>query len=161
MRPCVALAAGVRSSPRCSLVYSLAFSVWASVSPALQRPDWEAVAAHVGEPQAPRALITWTLGEASLRYYLSTGSFQVAPSDGYSWFVHEIDFISHSHAPPVPQRLLGARFEQVEYARVGGLYVRRYALPDGELAHLRLRTIRSARLGFRSNGVLLDGIGPG
>ncbi len=39
--------------------------------------------------------------------------------------------------------------------------MRRYALPGPELAHLRLRTIRSADLGFRSNGVLLDGIGPG
>jgi len=143
------------------VAYSLGFSIWASASASLQRPDWDAAAAALGEPTAPRALVTWTLGAASLRYYLSTVSFQVRPSDGFSWYVHEIDFVSDGPAPPVPPRLLGPRFRQVGYEDAGRLWVRRYALPDDALAHLRLRTIRSADLGFRSNGVLLDGIGPG
>jgi hypothetical protein len=104
-------------------------------------------------------MITWTLGEGPLRYYLSTGSFQVEPSDGFDWYVHEVDFISDGPAPPVPKRLLGPRFRQSAYAKVGRLYVRRYALPDSELAHLRLRVVRGARLNFGSNAVLLDGIG--
>jgi 4-amino-4-deoxy-L-arabinose transferase-like glycosyltransferase len=141
------------------VVYSFAFSIWASVSPALQRPDWDAVAARLGEPEAPRAMVLWTLGAASLRYYLSTGSFQARPSEGYAWAVHEIDFISDGPAPPVPQRLLGPRFRQTGYEKVGRLYVRRYALPGPDLAHLRLRRIRAAELNFRSDGVLLDGIG--
>jgi 4-amino-4-deoxy-L-arabinose transferase-like glycosyltransferase len=140
--------------------YSLGFCVWAGFSPGLQRPDWRAVAAKLGEPTAPRAMVSWTLGEASLRYYLSTGSFQVQPSDGFDWLVHEVDFVSEGPAPPVPERLLGPRFHQVAYQRAGSLYVRRYALPGTDLAHLRLRTVRGADLGFRSNGVLLDGIGP-
>jgi hypothetical protein len=142
------------------VAYSLGFCVWVSVSPALQRPDWDAVASHIGEPHAPRAIVLWTLGAASLRYYLSTGSFQVQPSDGYSWSIHEVDFVSDGSAPPVAQRLLGPRFHQVGYEQVGRLYVRRYALPGPDLAHLRLRRIRDAELSFRSNGVLLDGIGP-
>ena len=32
---------------------------------------------HIGEPEAPRATVTWVLGEAPLRYYLSTGAIQV------------------------------------------------------------------------------------
>jgi hypothetical protein len=143
------------------VVYSLGFSILASASPSLQRPDWKAVAAKLGEPSGPRATIAWTLGEASLRYYLSTGSFQVQPSDGFDWDVHEIDFVSQGSAPPVPARLLGPRFRQVDYGPAGSLWVRRYALPGPELAHLRLGVIRDADLGFRSNGVLLDGIGPG
>lgn len=143
------------------VIYSLGFCVWASFSPALQRPDWNAVSARLGEPDAPRAIVLWTLGSASLRYYLSTGSFQVLPSDGYSWSVHEVDFVSDGPAPPVSAHLLGPRFHQVAYDRVGRLYLRRYALPGSDLAHLRLRYIRNADLGFRSNGVLLDGIGPG
>jgi mannosyltransferase len=143
------------------VAYSLGFSIWASASPSLQRPDWEAVAAELGEAESPRAMVTWTLGEASLRYYLSTGSFQVQPSEGFAWHVHEVDFVSDGPAPPVPQRLLGPRFRSAGNERVGRLWVRRYALPGGELAHLRLRRIRDADLGFRSNGVLLDGIGPG
>jgi uncharacterized membrane protein len=142
------------------VAYSLGFSVWASLSPALQRPDWDAVATRLGEPEAPRAIVAWTLGAASLRYYLSTGSFQVQPSDGFSWSVHEVDFVSDGPAPPIPVSLLGPRFRQVSYEPVGRLYVRRYALPGPDLAPLRLGMVRDARLGFRSNGVLLDGIGP-
>jgi 4-amino-4-deoxy-L-arabinose transferase-like glycosyltransferase len=142
------------------VAYSLGFSVWASLSPALQRPDWDAVAADLGEPTVPRATVTWTLGEASLRYYLSTGSFQAQPSEGFGWLVGEVDFISDGPAAPPPSRLLGPGFRRVGYRKAGRLYVRRYATPGPGLVPLRLRAIRDAELGFRSNGVLLDGIGP-
>ncbi|HEV7774162.1 MAG TPA: glycosyltransferase family 39 protein [Conexibacter sp.] len=142
------------------VAYSLGFSIWASVSPALQRPDWSAVGAAIGEPTAPRAMVTWTLGEASLRYYLSTGSVQIHPSEGFQWWVGEVDFISDGPAPPPPAKLLGPGFRQAGYEQVGRLYVRRYARRGPGLAPLRLRAIRNARLGFHSNGVLLDGISP-
>jgi hypothetical protein len=106
-------------------------------------------------------MVTWTLGEASLRYYLSTGSVQVHPSEGFQWLVGEIDFISDGPAPPPPARIFGPGFREVGYERVGRLFVRRFATPGPELRPLRLRTIRDAELGFRTNGVLLDGIGPG
>jgi mannosyltransferase len=140
--------------------YSLGFCILASLSPGFQRPDWEAVAAKLGEPQAPRAMVGWTLGHASLRYYLSTGSFQARASEDFVWHVHEIDFISDGPAPPVSPALLGPRFRQVGYERAGRLHVRRYALPGSDLARLRLNRVRRASLNFRSNGVLLDGIGP-
>ncbi|MGH2973955.1 MAG: hypothetical protein ACRDLL_03695, partial [Solirubrobacterales bacterium] len=139
---------------------SLGFSIWASVSPALQRPDWDAVAAAIGEPARPRAMVTWTLGEASLRYYLSTGSVQVRAADGFRWWVGELDFISDGPAPPPPRRVVGSGFRQIGYERVGRLYVRRYVVPGPGLEPLRLRRLPWAELGFRSNGVLLDGIGP-
>jgi mannosyltransferase len=140
-------------------VYSLGFCLAASLTPSLQRPDWDAAAAAVGEPEAPRAMVSWTLGHASLRYYLSTGSFQARPSEGFAWHVHEVDFISDGPAPPVPPDLLGPRFRQVGYERAGRLQIRRYALPAADLARLRLKRVRSAQTNFRSNGVLLDGIG--
>jgi mannosyltransferase len=142
------------------VAYSLGFCIFVSASPAWQRPDWRAVAARLGEPRAPRAIVLWTLGAASLRWYLSTGSFQVQASDEFAWSIHEAEFVSDGPAPPVPRRMLGPRFRQVSYERVGRLYVRRYALPGPDLAPLRLRRIRGADLGFRSNSVLLDGIGP-
>ncbi len=142
------------------VAYSLGFTIWASFSPALQRPDWDAVAAELGEPSTPRAMVTWTLGEASLRYYLSTGSFQVTAADGYHWLVGEVDFISDGPAPPVAARRLLPGFRQTGYERVGRLYVRRYETPGPGLAPLRLRSARTAPLNFRTNGVLLDGIGP-
>jgi mannosyltransferase len=139
--------------------YSLGFSLLASLSPAFQRPDWEAVAAKLGEPQAPRAMVSWTLGHASLRYYLSTGSFQVLPEEGFAWYVHEVDFISDGPAQSPPAELIGPRFRQVGYERAGRLHIRRYALPGSDLARLRLAKVRRADLNFRSNGVLLDGVG--
>jgi len=142
------------------VAYSLGFCVLASLSSRFQRPDWDAVAARLGEPDAPRAVVSWTLGHAALRYYLSTGSFQAEPTDGFTWFVHEVDFVSNGPAPPVPARLIGPRFRQVGYERVGGLRLRRYALPGPDVARLRLRGVRDAQLGFGSNGVLVDGIGP-
>ena len=108
-----------------------------------------------------RAIVTWTLGEAPLRYYLPEGAFQVKAADGYRWFVHELDFVSDGPAPPVPSSLRGAGFRELGYERIGRLYLRRYAAPGSSLLPLRLRWVRRASLGFRSNGVLLDGIGVG
>jgi hypothetical protein len=143
------------------VTYSLGFSVWASLSPGFQRPDWDAVASALGEPTKPRAMVTWTIGQASLRYYLSTGSFQVRPAEGFEWWVGEVDFISDGPAPPPPRRLVGPGFRQVGHEQVGRLYIRRYAHLGPGLAPLRLRIVRDADLGFRTNGALLDGIGPG
>ncbi len=142
------------------LAYSLGFCVWASASPSLQRPDWSAVAAHLGEASAPRATVTWTLGLASLRYYLPSKAIQVAPADGYHWLVHEVDFVSDGKAPPPPQRLLGSGFRQVALEDTGRLDIRRYAVPGPGLAPLQLRQLKTAELNFRTNGTLLDGVGP-
>jgi len=141
--------------------YSLAFCVWASVNPDLQRPDWDTVAATIGEPTAPRATVTWALGEAPLRYYLSTGAIQVTPADGYDWLVHEVDFVSDGNVPPPAAGLLGPGFRETSREDTGRLFVRHYELAGPGLAPLRLRRLRDADLNFRSNGVLLDGIGPG
>lgn len=142
------------------LAYSFGFCVWAAASPDLQRPDWEAVAARLGEPDGPRATVTWVIGEAPLRYYLSTGAIQVKPSEGYDWLVREVNFVSIGPAPPPPRRLIGPQFRETGGERVGELFVRRYRVPGRELAPLRLRTLRYADTNFRNNGVLLDGIGP-
>jgi len=141
--------------------YSLGFTVLAGSSPSLQRVDWGAAAERLGEPEAPRAIVSWTLGQAALRHYLSTGSFQVRASEEFPWYVHEIEFISDGEAPPVPRRLLGPGFAEAGYESVGALRIRRYALPGPDVARLRLRRVDDASLNFGSNTVLLDGIGPG
>ncbi|HYH54632.1 MAG TPA: glycosyltransferase family 39 protein [Solirubrobacterales bacterium] len=143
------------------LAYSLGFSIWASATPELHRPDWEAVAERLGEPEGPRATVTWVIGEAPLRYYLSTGAIQLKASEGYDWLVREVNFVSIGSAPPPPRRLIGPRFRETAYEEVGELFIRRYRVPGPELAPLRLRTLRWADTNFRNNGVLLDGVGPG
>ena len=142
------------------LAYSLAFCVWVSVAPNFQRPNWDAIAARLGEPQAPRATVTWTLGEGPLRHYLATGAFQARAAEGYRWLVHEVNFVSEGDAPPPARRLLGPGFQQSSRERAGGLVIRRYRVPGARLEPLRLRLLREARLNFRNVGVLVDGVGP-
>jgi mannosyltransferase len=142
------------------IAYSLVFSIWVNFDEELQRPDWQAVADHLGEPEAPRATVLWVLGEAPLRYYLSTGAIQLKASEGYDWLVREIDFVSDGPASPPPQRLLGGGFREVSSEEVGRLFIRRYRLDRPGLAPLRLRHVRKAHLHWRNNGVLLDGVGP-
>jgi uncharacterized membrane protein len=151
------------------VAYSLGFCIWASTDPDLQRPDWRAVADHLGKAEGPRATVTWVIGEAPLRWYLTDGAFQDKPSDGaiqlkpsegYDWLVREVNFISLGQAPPPPQRLLGPHFREVAYEKAGELYIRRYRVAGPELAPLRLRGLNNAETNFRNNGVLLDGVGP-
>ncbi len=142
------------------LAFSLGFCVWVSFSPDFQRPNWNAVAARLGEPRQPRAMVTWTLGEAPLRHYLSTGSMQVRAADGYPWLVGGIVAISEGHAPPLSRQMLGPGFREVGHEEAGALFIRRYQLPGPGLAPLRLRALRHAQLHFRNVGVLLDGVGP-
>jgi mannosyltransferase len=139
--------------------YSLAFCVWVSFDEELQRPDWHRVAERLGEPAAPRATVLWTLGEAPLRYYLSTGAIQVKPSEPFDWLVREIDFVSDGPAPP-PRRLLGAGFREVAHEGLGRLFLRSYRLDVPGLAPLRLSKVREAPLHWRTNGILIDGVGP-
>jgi uncharacterized membrane protein len=142
------------------LVYSLGFCVLASASPQFQRPDWSAVAQRLGEPERPRAMVTWLLAGASLHYYSPIGAFQVRAAEGYPWQVGEIDLISQGWVPPPPRRQIGPGFLESGHEEVGSLFIRRYELPGPGLAPLRLRSLSKVRLNFRSNGVLLDGIGP-
>jgi len=141
------------------LAYSFAFCVWVSVYPDLQRPNWDAVAGRLGEPSAPRATVTWTIGEAPLRYYLANGALQVRGREGYEWLVHEVSFISQGSVPP-PAGLLGPRFRDAGEEYAGSLLIRRYRVPGRGLAPIEIPKLRRAPLNFRSTGVLLDGIGP-
>jgi mannosyltransferase len=141
------------------LVYSFGFSVWASFSPDLQRPDWSAVADKMGEPDAPRATVTWTIGQAPLRDYLGTGAIEVIPSEGYDWLVREVNFVSYGEVPPPAPGMLGPGFRETGREQVGQLFIRRYRVPGPGLVPLHLRRVDSVDLNFRTNGVLLDGVG--
>lgn len=142
------------------LAYSLGFSVWASVSPELQRPDWSVVAEKLGEPEKPRAMVTWTIGQAPLRDYLETGAIEIKPSERYEWLVREVNFVSYGEAPPPPRHMLGPGFRETAREDAGQLFIRRYEVPGPGLVRLRLSRVDEADLNFRSNGVLIDGIGP-
>jgi uncharacterized membrane protein len=142
------------------VAYSLGFCVLVSADEQFQRPDWDKVAAVIGEPTTPRAIVTWTVGEAPLRYYLSTGAIQISAQERYDWRVGEIDFVSDGETPAPPQRLLGPSFREIGHESTGRLYIRHFGARGPGLAPLPLRHLRDADLDWRTSGVLLDGIGP-
>jgi hypothetical protein len=84
----------------------------------------------------------------------------VRGSEGYDWLVHEVNFVSQGHVPPPAPRLIGKRFQHAGREYAGSLLIRRYAVPGGGLAPIKIPRLRHAPLNFRSTGVLLDGIGP-
>jgi 4-amino-4-deoxy-L-arabinose transferase-like glycosyltransferase len=139
------------------VAYSLGFSVWTNFDPSLQRPDWRAVAAGLGEPAGPRAMVTWMLGAGVLRHYLAAGAFQVVP-EGERWFVGEVDLISNGPAPPGRPPGLGPSFRRAGGRTVGRFQITRYESP--RLARVSVRELENAPVGFRNARVLMDGIGP-
>ncbi|MFN8160668.1 MAG: glycosyltransferase family 39 protein [Solirubrobacterales bacterium] len=138
------------------LAYSLGFTVWASFDSSLQRPDWRGVAHRLGEPREPRALVTWVLGAAPLRYYLPSSPFQVEPR-GERWYVHEVDLVSKGPLRSRPAGI-GPQFRRAGSTPFGRLVITRFRAPG--LAHLGVRALKEADLGFPNSRVLLDGIGP-
>lgn len=138
------------------VAYSLAFWVATAVTPSLQRPDYREVAIRLGEPDLPRAIVTWALGAAPLKHYLGTRAGLLFP-EGEVWFVHEIYLVSQDTAMPRRWRFAPG-FARDETFTVGDLDVTRYVTPG--LLHLPARALGNAEIGFRSNRVLLDGIGP-
>ena len=116
---------------------------------------------QLGEPAAPRAIVTWALGEASLRYYLSTGAFQVAPPKATTGSSTKSTSSPTAGCPRRRRACSAPASAKPAHEGAGRLFVRRYELPGPGLAPLRLRRLRGAELNFRTTGVLLDGVGPG
>ena len=138
------------------VAYSLGFWAATTFTPSLQRPDYRQVAIRLGEPDLPRAIVTWTLGAGPLKHYLGTHAGLLFP-EGEVWFVHEIYVVSRQTELP-KQWAFAPRFQRGETFAVGDLDVTRYATRG--LEHLPARALGRAEIGFRSNRVLLDGIGP-
>jgi mannosyltransferase len=138
------------------VVYWLGFWVATGFTSSLQRPPYRSVAIELGEPDGPRATVTWLLGMAPLRHYLGTHAIQADP-EGETWFVHEIEIVS-SGATLAASWRPAAGFQPAGTTTVGRLRITRYVTKG--LRYLPVRALQDADTGFRSNRVLLDGIGP-
>jgi len=138
------------------VLYSLGFWVATGFTSSLQRAPYRSVAIDLGEPDAPRAMVTWLLGVGPLRHYLGTHAVQAVP-EGQVWFVHEIDVISQDVDMPRTWKLAPG-FRRAGETTVDRFTITRYTTKG--LAHLPVRSLQKAKIGFRSTRVLLDGIGP-
>jgi 4-amino-4-deoxy-L-arabinose transferase-like glycosyltransferase len=132
-------------------VYWLAFDVYVTRTPNLQRPDFRDLAAQLGPPQWPRAIVTWKLASDPIRFYLDGHSRRayrgIVP-------VREIDVVSKPVVAGKPPGLpLG--FRPVERRRLERLTLIRYMSPH--LQKVPFHVLRDARTGFGRNAVVVDG----
>jgi mannosyltransferase len=133
--------------------YWLAFAIRVDTTAGLQRPDWRQIAARLGQPRHPRAIVTWTLGTAPLRLYLHDGS-QRFESGGGPLHVPEVDLVTKRGDVRAPDRL-EKRFPYRKVIPLGRFTVISYRAPHA--VSLGRRVLRGLPTGFGSNAVMVDG----
>ncbi len=132
--------------------YWLAFDVYVTQTPNLQRPDLRTPTERLGPPRGPRAIVAWKLAADSVIFYLADGAQRF--SEG-SLRLKEIDVISKPlvegrppHLPPAFRAVERVRFQRLTLVR----YVSRR--PHTVWFH----TLHAVPTGFGANGVVVDGL---
>ncbi len=133
--------------------YWALFAVHVDTTAGLQRPEWRQIAARLGSPRHPRAIVTWTLGDAPLRFYLHDGAEHVGPGKG-PLRVPEVDLVTKRGDVRAPD-LLEGRFPHREVVPLGRFTLIRYRAPRRQVLGLRL--LRHLPTGFAGNSVIIDG----
>ncbi len=132
-------------------VYWLAYDVYVTHTPNLQRPDFRDLAEQLGPPQRPRAIVTWKLAADPIRFYLDGPSRRayrgVLP-------IREIDVVSKPVVAGKPPGLPPG-FRPVERRRLERLTLTRYVSP--RIRQVPFHVLRDARTGFGRNAVVADG----
>ncbi len=131
--------------------YWLAFDVYVTRTPNLQRPDIRAVASALGPARVPRAIVGWRLAGDPLRWYLGDGALR--------WFgggerVSEVDLVGkrvvaerNANLPPV--------FRPAGVVRMNRLTIARYVSPRPVL--LWKHELDALRIGYATDTIVLDG----
>ncbi|MBS1887667.1 MAG: glycosyltransferase family 39 protein [Actinobacteria bacterium] len=131
--------------------YWLAFDVYVTQTPNLQRPDWNAAAKALGPARSPRAIVTWRLAGDPLRWYLGDGAMH--------WFggperIREVDLVGKKVVAEQPAKL-PAVFRPAGVVRMGRVTIVRYVAPHPVM--LRLKQLSRQVTGFHATNVVLDG----
>ncbi|MBS1880735.1 MAG: glycosyltransferase family 39 protein [Actinobacteria bacterium] len=130
--------------------YWLAFAVYVTQTPSLQRPDFRVVGQDLGRAQARRAIVSWRLAADPIRWYLPGKAVQTF--SGLT-ALREVDIVSKPRAAGAAANLLPS-FRAVERVRIGRLTLTRYRAPH--LVNLSVKELKRLPTGFAANGVVLD-----
>jgi mannosyltransferase len=132
--------------------YWLAFAIYVPLTPSLQRLDWRDVAARLGRPRRPRAIVCQKLGAPVLGFYIPGHSKRVTEEV----FVAEIDLIAKPRigAPAA----VPTGFHEVERVRVQQLVLTRYT--SMRPRRVSFQTLERLPSGFGANAVILEGAPP-
>ena len=135
-------------------VYWLAFDVYVTQTPRLQRPEFRHAARVLGPPHGGRAIVSWRLSPPPLRWYLQDGAKRMYRGSAR---VDEVDILarpearSRSVALPAPLHPAG----QVTLPQ---FVLRRYVSPRPVL--IPFKSLHALPTGFDESGVTLDGEAP-
>jgi 4-amino-4-deoxy-L-arabinose transferase-like glycosyltransferase len=134
--------------------YWIAFDVYVTQTPNLQRPDFRAITEEIGPPQGPRAVITWKLAADPVRLYLHDQAQRIYSGD---WPLRTIDVISKAlegrSVTGVPRV-----FYPVARVRFGRLTLTRYMA--SRVHDIPFYVLKRVHTGFGFNAVVVDGAPP-
>ncbi|MFN8217749.1 MAG: glycosyltransferase family 39 protein [Solirubrobacterales bacterium] len=131
-------------------LYWLAFAVYITQTPNLQRPDLRGLTRLIGPPRGPRAIVGWRLAADPVDYYLADGALRLYSGPER---LREVVLVSKAHAAPPTLR---RPFREVARVRLHRLSIVRFRAPRA--VTLWFHTLRDLPSGFGRNAVLVDGL---
>jgi mannosyltransferase len=153
-----ALGLGAARVPRLGLAlavglcaYWIAFAVYVTQTPNLQRPDFRALTADLGPARSRRAIVSWRLAADPVRWYLQGGAVRMY---GGVERLGEIDVVAKPRAAKAPVELPHS-FRPVQRVRLNRLTLTRYV--SRRPLKVKFHTLRALPTGFGMVGVVLDG----
>jgi mannosyltransferase len=131
--------------------YFLAFDVYVTQTPNLQRPDYRGVAKALGPARVPRAIVSWRLSGDPLRWYLEDGAMRWF---GGSEAVREVDLVGKRSVADRPVNLPPV-FRPAGVVRMDRLTIARYVSSTPVL--LSMPELDALKTGYAANTIVLDG----
>jgi 4-amino-4-deoxy-L-arabinose transferase-like glycosyltransferase len=131
--------------------YWLAFDVYVTQTPNLQRPDFRTLSQAIGPAKVPRAVVSWKLAADPVRWYLGG---QVPRMYGGRAWVREVDVVSKPLVAEKPVNLPRS-FRQVQRLRLDRLTLIRYV--SKKPMELSFPQLKALPTGFGSTAVVLNG----
>jgi mannosyltransferase len=131
--------------------YWVAFDVYVTQTPNLQRPDFRTLSQEIGPAKVPRAVVSWKLAADPIRWYLPG---QVPRMYGGQERVREVDLVSKPHAARRPVNLPPS-FRRVQRVRLDRLTLLRYV--SRKPVRIDFPQLKMLHTGFGDDAVVLNG----
>jgi hypothetical protein len=135
----------------CLCSYWLAFDVYVTQTPNLQRPEFRTLSRELGPPAGRRAIVSWRLAADPIRWYLRDGAVRMYSS---AERVSEVDVVSKPVVAGRSIKLPGS-FRPVQRLRLDRLTLTRYRTDHP--MKIWFHTLRALPTGFGVAAVVLDG----
>ena len=131
--------------------YWVAFDVYVTQTPNLQRPDFRRIARDLGPARVTRAIVSWKLAADPLRWYMPGKAPRMY---GGTERVGEVDVVSKPVIAPAPANLPPS-FRPVQRLRYDRLTLTRYV--SRHPMEISSRQLKAVRTGFGRDAIVLDG----